>query len=270
MKISEKRRSLLRRETVFKRRVIPATLAALGLSALLPGTGTAELASLSDVPLAQAPETAVLPNLMYILDDSGSMMWDYMPDNIHSGPGAGSGTRLNCKSISCSSTACSPNVADEMCRGPDVNGSGSDPVSDWGEPPYYSSQFNQIYYNPAITYDQAVDSTGAGLGNINSASAPKDFYLDQTAANKRNLTNQYPDLYYCITSSPSTAQLATTSVCRRNGVDNISTSTNNYFLYWSNSLLTTGPQGAYPSGSSSSTAFRQRVVRYTGNPYYFK
>ena len=42
----------------------------------------AELADLSKVPLANSPSDSVLPNLMYILDDSGSMAWNYMPDHI--------------------------------------------------------------------------------------------------------------------------------------------------------------------------------------------
>ena len=35
---------------------------------------------LSSVPLVTSSTSAVLPNLMFILDDSGSMDWDYMPD----------------------------------------------------------------------------------------------------------------------------------------------------------------------------------------------
>lgn len=35
---------------------------------------------LADAPLFTASATAVKPNLMFILDDSGSMQWDFMPD----------------------------------------------------------------------------------------------------------------------------------------------------------------------------------------------
>jgi len=51
-------------------------------TALAPIGASAQIAQLADVPLAQAPSTAVLPNLMYILDDSGSMNYNYMPDQI--------------------------------------------------------------------------------------------------------------------------------------------------------------------------------------------
>ena len=34
------------------------------------------------MPLANSPSTSVLPNLMYVLDDSGSMQWNWMPDQM--------------------------------------------------------------------------------------------------------------------------------------------------------------------------------------------
>jgi len=46
------------------------------------GPAAAQLADIADVPLAQSPSTSVLPNLMYVLDDSGSMAWNWMPDQI--------------------------------------------------------------------------------------------------------------------------------------------------------------------------------------------
>src|ERR1700693_2249416 len=57
-----------------------AAIACLGLLATL--RVEAQVADIADVPLANSPSTSVLPNLMYILDDSGSMNWNYMPDQI--------------------------------------------------------------------------------------------------------------------------------------------------------------------------------------------
>jgi type IV pilus assembly protein PilY1 len=52
-------------------------------AALVSTTGAhAQLADIADVPLANSPSTSVLPNLMYVLDDSGSMNWNYMPDQV--------------------------------------------------------------------------------------------------------------------------------------------------------------------------------------------
>lgn len=40
----------------------------------------AAVTDLSNIPLVNATSVAVLPNIMFILDDSGSMGWEYMPD----------------------------------------------------------------------------------------------------------------------------------------------------------------------------------------------
>jgi type IV pilus assembly protein PilY1 len=189
-----------------------------------------------------------------------------MPDYVHSGPGAGFGTKDHCKTLtSCGSAGCTVNIAATPCS------QGTSP-SDWGEAPYYSSQFNQIYYNPDISYEPGVDSTGTSLGNSNPAAAWADAYLDQSSANAKTLQNQYPDIFYCMTSVANATALATTTMCVRNGRDNAGSAvgSTNYFLYWSNTVSGAGPRGAYPSGSSTGNAFRHRVVSNTGNPYYFK
>ncbi|MFM9968984.1 MAG: PilC/PilY family type IV pilus protein [Burkholderiales bacterium] len=45
----------------------------------------AQTADLSSVPLVTSSTSSVLPNLVFILDDSGSMDWDYMPDWANDG-----------------------------------------------------------------------------------------------------------------------------------------------------------------------------------------
>jgi len=233
-------------------RMIRTAIVAFGLAAVASGPTHAELADLSDVPLANSPSDSVLPNLLYTLDDSGSMMWDYMPDNIHDGPGAG-GLKQNCKT--CDSSSCF--VAANTCRGPDT---GTNPVSTFGEPPYYSTDFNQIYYNPNITYAPGVDGNGVSLGNSPPTAARKDAYLDATT---NNLTTTYPEIYYCNTATPTAANLTTTSICRRNGIDNVGSG---YFLYWKNSLT----DGGFPNSTGTAlTTFRYQIVRYTGKPYYY-
>ncbi len=39
--------------------------------------------TLATTPLAATTTSVVRPNLMYVLDDSGSMAWDYTPDYIN-------------------------------------------------------------------------------------------------------------------------------------------------------------------------------------------
>lgn len=272
------------------RKVFGALVAALGLalSPMLPVQ--AEVADLSDVPLANSPSDTVRPNLMYILDDSGSMLWDYMPDNVQKTTTGY--TANNCKT--CTSSSCTID-GDQCALG--NSGSTDGATADWGEPPYFSAQFNQIYYNPDITYSPGLTSAGASLGNISALAAPKDKYFaigynfaitgapatapnvyvcniaSPTATNlgqsskcqaAKNLTTTYPEIYYCNTSTPAAADLTDTTKCKRNGINNVS---GGYFNYFSNDPTS----GGYPiQTGTASTSFNNRIVRNTGNPYYFK
>ncbi|MFM2056875.1 MAG: hypothetical protein RLY71_1260 [Pseudomonadota bacterium] len=60
----------------------PATLklTALAVLMLLVSTGHAATADISQVPLGTTKSAK--PNIMFILDDSGSMSWDFMPDDV--------------------------------------------------------------------------------------------------------------------------------------------------------------------------------------------
>lgn len=55
-------------------------LTALAVLMLLASTGHAATADISQVPLATTQSAK--PNIMFILDDSGSMSWDFMPDDV--------------------------------------------------------------------------------------------------------------------------------------------------------------------------------------------
>jgi type IV pilus assembly protein PilY1 len=217
-----------------------AALVGLGSQAAI-----AQLANLADVPLADAPSTAVLPNLMYILDDSGSMDWTYMPDNVQN---MASGASLyNCKS--CTSSTCT--YAKDQCM----------PASDYGEAPYYTFLFNQIYYNPNIYYSPGVTSAGVSLGNSPKNAATNDFYLDATTT---NLETTFSEVYYCTTNSPSAADLANPLKCVRNGVHNVApfvAGGKTYFVYG----ISTAANEAYPI----KTTFFNKVTKTTSNPHYF-
>lgn len=51
----------------------------LGLALLAINAAIASPTDLADVPLANAPTASILPNIAFILDDSGSMDWEIMP-----------------------------------------------------------------------------------------------------------------------------------------------------------------------------------------------
>ncbi|MCC5858553.1 MAG: pilus assembly protein PilY [Ectothiorhodospiraceae bacterium] len=106
--------------------------AVFGLSAAMPATAQA------GVDIANAPlflTTSIEPNIVFILDDSGSMHWEIMPDaHINSRAYYLYGRVDNLYS--------SGNYTD---RAPTTR---EDPYNAFSRSP----QFNSIYYNPAVTY----------------------------------------------------------------------------------------------------------------------
>jgi type IV pilus assembly protein PilY1 len=177
-----------------------------------------------------------------------------MPENV--------GADSNCKSCT-SRNASSCNTGTNYCR------YDADAIHDnaGGEPPYFANEFNQIYYNPDITYDAALTATGLSMGNQSASSAKHDGFGVMYSGNKNLLTN-FPDIYYCNTNSP--ASLSNTSLCRRNGIDNVQSGLNNYFLYNSNNATTGTPLGGYPVATgTTSTSFIFSVLDTGGHPFYY-
>ncbi len=235
------------------------TAAALMLPSL---PGHAELADLAQVPIANSPSDAVLPNLMYILDDSGSMAWNYMPDNIFR---TSSGDTLNnCKR--CTSSSCSgPGGTGSngfQCGNANSNPNTADDTAptNYGEAPFYAPQFNKIWYNPDITYAPGIDYLGVSLGNANPNSARDDYYL---SSGSTNLVNGFKEIYYCNVASPTGANLNDPTKCRRNGIHNVApylSGQPTYFLYWNS----TGTNIGLPT-----TAFYNKALVSTSNAHYF-
>ena len=57
-------------------------LAVFAMLALAPFAGRAALTDIASVPLASSSTTVVKPNILFTLDNSGSMAWGHMPDSI--------------------------------------------------------------------------------------------------------------------------------------------------------------------------------------------
>ena len=95
---------------------------ALVASLALPQASLAASVALATAPMTSSSTTVVLPNVMFLLDNSGSMGWDHMPD--------------------------------------DSTDAGSAVTFSYGYYGIRSSQCNQVYYDPNITYLAPVDSTG--------------------------------------------------------------------------------------------------------------
>lgn len=57
------------------------TLVFLAITVFGCGWGNVQATDISNAPLVTSSTSSVLPNVMFVLDDSGSMGWSYMPDN---------------------------------------------------------------------------------------------------------------------------------------------------------------------------------------------
>jgi len=227
----------------------------------------AAVTTIANAPLQMGVASSVKPNVMLLFDDSGSMAWDFMPDWIgpsplpgcgvdkprHAGGGGGGGGLAACF------TGTYPTVGLQ------------------GDPPYYSYQFNGVYYNPNVYYPPGVTATGASMTSYTSGNSsgwtrvPVDGY--GTTSGTINLVTGFPEAVFCDSSSvtpPSTR-------CKRNGVD-----TTNPFLYNLGSASNGYPNAVLGSGSGSisvplngSTTVNVIPGTYvyaavqSGNPFYY-
>lgn len=116
-----------------------STAAALTCLALVLAEGVQGTpADLATSPLVTSAAVITLPNLMFVLDDSGSMVWTHMPD--------------------------------------DNNDAGSTVAFDYGYYGYRSSQCNGVYYNPAFTYKPPIGADGTIYLNASFTAAWVDGY----------------------------------------------------------------------------------------------
>ncbi len=236
---------------------------------VLPLPAVSATVDLTKVPLANATTTSVLPNLMFILDNSGSMGQDYTPDYISDIWGTPATGDLNCRD--------SGDNDGNTTVYPYINSSSSSSTRRLdlcvvGDPPYMSSDMNPQYYNPSIRYEPGYDPTlsapAAGLnGNMASQTNPTSVRTDPY--NKQNynqlwdsattvdITTAYPDRLWCNETNPTSTEKLNTNICRKNSD----------YLY---------PNSTYKYGRTSGSP-NQRVtenmlddvILASGAPYYY-
>ena len=146
----------------------------------------AAVTDISNVPLGSTAGASYLPNLLFILDDSGSMGSDYNPDYVNDNNG--------CMTRSNGNTNCT--------RGDPAYEAGGD------------KGFNGVGYDPNFTYQPGLTSTGQPVlnppsGTLTPTSMVPDAYL---GGGNVNVTTNFPDKNYCNTATPNPA-------CKRSGAD---------------------------------------------------
>jgi type IV pilus assembly protein PilY1 len=199
---------------LFRQRFIQAAVVAAALCA--PAAQAAPTLSIPPDPLA-TPSTSIQPNVMLILDDSGSMggdiLPDYITDNNDTASISGSHPRPN------STAACADAGDDDDLIQMNYTFSGSnnklpDPCV-FGDPPYNSPDFNGVYYNPEIYYRPAANADGTDKTSMTAANTsswtkvPTDVYL---SAATTNIVTGYLDRVWCTSQSDT----ATSGNCRQN------------------------------------------------------
>lgn len=136
---------------------------------------------LATAPISTATDV-VLPNVLFTLDDSGSMAFGALPDYAGAEAITFTGNKNHCK-------------INETCSK--------------GEVPYQTSEFNGLAYNPRLTYKLPVNADGSLMAAQVSpwTGVPVDGFGVQSAATT-NMTNGYRETLYC-----------NAGVCKKNGVD---------------------------------------------------
>ncbi len=182
------------------RRLTAAVTAAALALAPMGQVAYGALTLLSDVPIAA--KVAAKPNVIYTLDDSGSMTQSWLPDYV---------IGAYCRNTSGTGT--------QVCKHASLGGA---PYI-WGlEEPMFSADFNRLHYNPDVTYEPPVD----GAGNQATAAFPNGTpaataYKMMTSANTAawtavksdpylsaataNISTMVDTLVYCNTDWPRTA-----------------------------------------------------------------
>jgi len=172
---------------------LAAGLWALGLSQ----PGTAAVTDISQSPLIVASPDAVKANLLFILDDSGSMNFDYLPDHVND---------ALCRSTGATPTN-SGNFGNACCIGGSESAAcllGAAPFGTArGQPPFLASAFNGVAYDPAIHYKTPVKADGSNWPSQTRSVTTGWTSVKNDAYNVQNtgsidLTTQYPDTAWCV------------------------------------------------------------------------
>lgn len=165
----------MQRNSLAASRVVFACAASLAFG--WAGSVLAGNLSISNVPLGTGTGISVKPNLVFILDDSGSMGSDYMPDYINDS---------------------------DICPNKDNWGGATDSCT-IGDPPYTTAALNTVYYNPAIRYRPPKKADGTEFDNADPSTPYSNFYplnaSGTPASTSTKTLASYQNTAWCKTNS---------------------------------------------------------------------
>ena len=235
----------------------------LAASLALPPAAQAASLTLATAPLATSTTSTVLPNVMFMLDDSGSMDWDYMPDDSKNFAG-----NYGFNSAQCNGIAYNPNIT----YTPPLKSDGTS---------YSNSSFSSAWnngYNPTGEGTVNLNTQfpgGSGTGSSGAAAylGPAFYYTysgTQTAATQKTIHNTN-SVYYkeCDSTIGSTTKVDGTNPV--NTVFNLVTlattpqSTLTVFNSAGGATITVSGSGGTATKVSSITVNSKQILNATTN-----
>lgn len=189
-------------------RLLCAALAA-GIFSPLPAIGATDL---SDVPLSSASTSTVKPNILFILDDSGSMNLKFMPDGLSSRE-----NRIGMRNHKCNLVYYNPSVryvVPKTSDGNDVNSS---------SPTSFTAAYNEGYWgydgNSSTTTNlstsfRAHTNDGVSYSTDKDDAAQPAYYWEYLGTQTLvPLTGDCEKLLNMTTSNDGTTDTTTTGYC---------------------------------------------------------
>ncbi len=158
---------MAKRKLTFRARAVKTSVAYVTLATMVlaQGEAFAQVTDIATAPLASASTALVKPNILFVLDDSGSMSWSHMPDSIFDNP--------------------SDTVNWQVTAEGGLGWTGLlDKVG------YRNHLCNTIYYNPSVKYLPPRKSDGTSYPNASFIDAEYDPYTDP-GNNKRDLSGKF-------------------------------------------------------------------------------
>lgn len=181
--------------------------------ALAAPLAQAAVPDIANVPLGTTSTTTAKPNIMFILDDSGSMNWLYMPDEMSNS------SRYGYWSSQCNGVAFNP-----------------DPTVTYAPPVRINATTGAIESYPNVSFTAAPDDGFAsGSGTVNLATSGNIFYRytgSQPALSWRYSSNGNVDTTTTFYTECQTATSTASSVFTRVNVSDLSASDQQRYANW--------------------------------------
>lgn len=173
----------------------------MALVATAPAWSQTDIAT---APLVTSAAAIVKPNLMFVIDDSGSMGFDFLPDHVvQSAQGGCRFYNTTTGATTYNQACCRNNASPVVSPSSTACWIGDAPFDTYrAEPPFLSPDYNGVFYNPAVYYQPPVQADGSSYANQTSgatggwATVKNDAYGVQSTTDV-NLLTQFPDVEWC-------------------------------------------------------------------------